>query len=153
MMLRRTRGKVVLLRREESPARKYPGLHFKSKRKKKGNIIKTATVSFLCAMTVKDHDDPAGPEEQCAEAGSEEPVSEDPEGVTSDSQQPAGTPTRTIIPKVSFLDPLIVHVQAFLNSPQPQRVTDSLDLQKVVCLALSLQPFVNMLELQNVQKF
>lgn len=42
-------------------------------------------------LAVKDHDDAVGPEEQCAEAGAEEPVAEEPEGAAANRQQPSHT--------------------------------------------------------------
>lgn len=48
---------------------------------------------FVFILAVKDHDNAAGPEEQCAEAGAEEPVSEEPKGATANCQQPPHTPS------------------------------------------------------------
>lgn len=89
-MLKRTGGWVggQLTKNQKSPPETIETTNFK-------HMIpgEIRCMLFVFIVAVKDHDNAAGPEEQCAEAGAEEPVSEEPKGAATNCQQPPHTPS------------------------------------------------------------
>lgn len=55
----------------------------------------------MSILAVNDHDDAAGPEEQRAEAGAEEPVAAEPKGTAAHRQQPPHALPRALTSQVS----------------------------------------------------
>lgn len=55
----------------------------------------------MSVLAVNDHDDAAGPEEQRAEAGAEEPVAAEPKGTAAHRRQPPHALSRAFTSQVS----------------------------------------------------